>query len=231
MKLIELLNRCKIEGFESSYILQKYYKKELEFDSEKLTIFIKKFLKKLKKFEERTGIPKKYYSHKLNLSIFQNTTILGYVKIQDVYVYFDADVIFVRNKKIILKLKISNLKKNWLLYELDRIFNDQLTNNLVDQEEQILYLSKNFNIINARKIYIRYYLNCLYDVVFKYNNKYYCFYSDNFDEYAFTEEIYLSEKELLKIKRMLKINKLELKEKLNEKLNEKLINFPYICKK
>lgn len=199
------------EGLELDKIIKLFQNTEDSFNRENFYNFLEKYLEDSKKFEEETGIPKKYYKFILNLATFQKCIFFGYTQINDIYIYINCDyeAVFIKDKKEILKYK--NFKENWLLTELDKLFgvNDIIDNDIFIECPQ-LFISKNFNIINVKNIYVRYYFDMLYDIVFKHNNDFHCFYSyDKIDEFSFNK-FNINENEILRMKRMLKINKIEL---------------------
>lgn len=73
---LNILLNC--ETFDYNVLLQKYNEKESgsEFNLNEFKIFIEKFNKKANKFEEKTGVPKKYFISKLNLSIMEKNVLL-----------------------------------------------------------------------------------------------------------------------------------------------------------
>jgi hypothetical protein len=207
----ELTTLLDCGDFDPQFLFQIYKKYENLFDLEKFKMFIKEYIEKSSKFEEKTGIPKKYFTEKINLSIFTKKCYIGYSKVKDIFIYFDDNdnAIFLRNKKEVSKIKIEKQKGNWIIEELDKLTFDYKVKNKNQEIDPTLYLSDKFKIKKINSFFARFYLNSLYDIVVKFNDKYFLFFSiDNIDEYSFSN--YINEKDLLKIKRMLKINKIQM---------------------
>lgn len=185
-----------------------------DFELDKFRNFVKKYIKKSYKFEKETGIPRKYFTTKLNLSLLEKSCYHGYSKVKDIYIYFNEenDAIFLKNREEILCIKKKNQKGNWLIPELDKLFDIDKVDKNEDIDENF-YLSDNFIVKKSYNFFVRYYLDSLYDIVVKYKNFYYLFFkSENITEYAFAMNSFNK----VKIKRMLKINQLELKNILED---------------
>ena len=229
MELKTLLN-C--EDFDPQYLFKIYKQTEEIFDLEKFKCFIESYIKKANKFEQKTGIPKKYFSEKINLALFDKSSYMGYSKVKNIYIYFNNNhtAIFLRNKQAISKIKSKNQKGNWLIEELDKLTIDYKSKNKDSEIDPILYLSDKFKIKKSNNFFARFYLNSIYDIVVKFNNKYFFFFTlEHINELSFinhggnlsdnSPSNYLTDKDLLKMKRMLKINKIQISTFLNEKEN------------
>ena len=186
---------------------------ESDFELNKFRIFVEKYIKKSYKFEKETGIPRNYFTTKLNLSLLEKSCYNGYSKVKDIYIYFndENDAIFLKNREEILCIKKKKQKGNWLIPELDKLLD--IGNNFKEDDiDDNLYLSDNFIVKKSYNFFVRYYLDSLYDIVVKYNNNYHLFFDiDNIDEYSF-----IGETNMIKIKRMLKISKLSIKNILKD---------------
>lgn len=208
---LNILLNC--DTFDYNVLLQKYNEEETEsdFNLNDFKIFIEKFNKEAKEFEEKTGVPKKHFISKLNLSIFERKCTIGYCEVKDIYIFFDDDdnAIFLRDKKRISIVKKNKQKGNWLISKLDKLTIEYKNENRNIEIDKVLYLSDKFNVHKVNSFFIRSYLDCLYDIVVKFNGKYLLFFSvDNIDEYSL---ILTGNEDLPKIRRMIKLNKLEIK--------------------
>lgn len=203
------------ECFDTSYLLTKFNEGDVEFNLENFKNFIDNYIKKATKFEDKTGIPKKHFIEKINLSLFSRKCYQGYTNVKNVYIYFDDnnDAIFLKNKKEIAKVKKKNIKgEYWLIDKLEKINIEHKPIVKDSNIDNALFLTNKFYIKKSSNFFIRYYINSLYDIVVKHDNKYHMFFDlNNIDEYSFTSSNLLTNNDLLKIKRMLKIGKIGLK--------------------
>jgi len=200
------------QDFEPSFLLQKYRESKLTYglNMDEFKEFVKSYIDDSIKFEETTGIPHKFFANQANLSLFEKSCFYGYAKVKNIYVYMDHDtneVVFLRNKKVIKR--ISNLHGSWLLDELDKIKIQADSYPSRDPDvPSVLYSNKNFMIEKYKSFYLRYYKDSIYDVVVSFRNNFYFFYSDEqIDEYSLMGWG-MSKNDLLKLSRMLKLNKI-----------------------
>ena len=230
---MELKTLLDCGDFDPQFLFKIYKQTEDEvFDLKKFKYFIDNYIKKANKFEQKTGIPKKYFTEKINLTLFSKKCYLGYAKVKDIYIYFDDNdtAIFLRDKKEIAKIKFKNRKSGWLIEQLDKLTTDYKVKNKDPEIDPTLYLSDKFKIKKSNNFFARFYLNSIYDIVVKFNNKYFFFFTlEHINELSFinhggnlsdnSPSNYLTDKDLLKMKRMLKINKIQISTFLNEKEN------------
>lgn len=152
---LNIKNILNCEDFDTSYLLNLYYNNDEKFDFEKFKCFVNNFVTKANEFEEKTGVPKKHFSQKLNLFVFSKKCLIGYIKVKDIYAYIndDNDAVFLRNKKEIAKIKSKNIEKNWLIEQLDKIEFNYKKINRKENIDDNLYLSERFNIKKTSNFY------------------------------------------------------------------------------
>lgn len=214
MKITDLFN---FDVFDPNILFKMYNDEYEEFNVDDFRHFISNVITDANNFENNIGIPKKYFINNINLSLLEKN-YFGYSKVKDIFIYSDDDnnIIFLKNKKIISTVKYKNQNGNWLIPKLDKLMVDYENVNTKDDIDKNLYLSKKMDVVNTHSFFIRYYLDSLYDVVVKFKNKYFLFFDiKNINEYSFLSN-HIKESELLKIKRMLKVNKLEINNMLTK---------------
>jgi len=198
-----------VEGLDINLLFESYNEHTNIFIYSDFKKFIQKKIKKSKKFEENTGIPKKYFLQKINnLALFNDSAVFGYIKVKNVYVYSDGEyTYFIKNKKIISKIKDSEKIRNWLVNELDKIFPDcNINEDFKDENYKKLKISKNIIIQNINNIYMRFYLNVIYDIIICHKNILYPFYRvEQITENSF---VYHRNVNPIKMKRKIKLCKL-----------------------
>ena len=205
--------------FDHNRLLTEYKKSHSlsdTFDIDTFNSFITEYESEALSFENETGVPAKYYGNAVNLCFFQNASpsLHGYTKVKNIYIYINDDIeaVFKKNKKIIATTK---LRKFWLLTQLQKIKIPHKF--IIDQDiPSGLYLNDGFDVKKIKSCYVRYYKDTLYDIVFKFHGEYHFFYNiEQVDEYSFFKGCGLGENDVQKIRRMLKLNKIFLK---NEKV-------------
>lgn len=218
---MELKTLLDCGDFDPQFLFKSYkqYNNDV-FDLDKFKNFIENYIEKSIRFEEKTGIPSKHFTEKINLSLFSRKCYLGYAKVKDIYIYFDNDgsAIFLRDKKEISKIKQKEQKGYWLIEELDKLTIDYKVKNRDPEIDSSLYLSDKFKITKTNNFFVRYYLNSLFDIIVRFKDRYFFFFTlENINEYSFLNQAgIITDKDLFKIKRMLKINKIELESLKNE---------------
>jgi len=119
---MEISDFIEYAEFDLSMLLQQYKTTITDlFNIEDFKIFVKSYIEKANQFEKTTGIPRKYYSEKINLSLFEQGCYIGHVRVKNIYIYIDEfDAVFIKHKKEIARVK-NLFKRNWILDQLDLI--------------------------------------------------------------------------------------------------------------
>ena len=215
------------EEFEPSDLLKRYTNPYQTLDIEDFKKFIKEYIDEATQFENKTGIPRRYYNEQINLSLFEKSCYRGYANVKDVYIYFNekSHAIFLKQGKEVARIK--KIEDHWMLEQLEKIDIKYIQQPKDPEVSELLYFNDNFTIEKVGSYHLRYYKDSIYDVAVHFKGTFYFFYSDEqIDEYSFVKE-YLTETEVLQLRRMLKLKKIFFKNK-KTRLNLNLVSQCFI---